>query len=103
MTIEEIIHKIQSILDAYIAGSIRGKQCVKYMDALIADELPDDLPDTLLNLLNEFQDDLSLYVEDQQQRSEHSAYYGPEVLLQKVKAFKDKLAIVNTVSVRPNT
>jgi len=56
----------------------------------MADELPDGLPDALLNSLHNLQNDLALYVEDAELRKEEPAYYGPEELRRKVTEFRQQ-------------
>ena len=91
MTPETFVCAIQSALDDYLAGATGGKAFVRRIDALMADELPDGLSDTLLTMLNDFQNDLALYVEDQSQRNEHPAYFGSDVLTRKATALREGL------------
>ena len=70
MTPEAFVYPIQAALDAYVAGAIGGQDFIRRIDALMADELPDGLSDALMALLNGFQDELALYVEDERQRSD---------------------------------
>jgi len=91
MTPENFLREIRAALDAYIASDIGGRALVRRIDDLMADELPDGLSHSLLEVLNGLQDELALYVEEASRRKEHPAYFGPEELTKKVLAAKQRL------------
>ena len=99
MTPEAFVYAIQAALDAYVAGAIGGQDFIRRIDALMADELPDGLSNALMALLNGFQDELALYVEDERQRSEHPAYFGPDALSRKALAMNERLEKCSGVDV----
>ena len=94
MTPEAFLSSVKAAIDAYVTGTIVGQDLVRRIDTLMADELPDGLSDSLLEMLNGFQDDLALYVEDRKQRKEHPAYFGPDELMGKTMAMKERLHAV---------
>ncbi len=94
MTPETFLSSFDAALDALITGAVSGKAFVRRIDALMADDLPDGLSDSLLGLLNTFQDNVALYVQDEDQRVEHQAYFGPDELRCKALAMKESLQAV---------
>lgn len=91
---QQFLGSIEAALDAFLAGASTGKRLVQRIDTLMTDELPDELPEALMVVLNRFQDELGLYVEDEHLRKEHPAYFGPGELNRKAIAMKKTLQAI---------
>ncbi len=94
MTSREFVEQFHGVLDQYLANETGGEEFVRLVDDLMADRLPDEMPDMIFDLLDEFHDDVALYVDDQETRKEHPAYYGPEELLDKAKDCRARLLTI---------
>jgi hypothetical protein len=93
MTQKEVINVIQIILEKYLEGKITGSEMVhRYNDIIVRDAFSEDFDNYFMNALDEFDDDISMYVENPEWRKEHAGYYGNEELKVKAREFFIKIS-----------
>jgi hypothetical protein len=81
---------IKATLNDYITGRKRAKDCVRTIDDLMADMIPDDLPKEISDVVHALHNELALYVEDPRRRAEDPAYIGDERFRQVVEQFLER-------------
>jgi len=64
-------------LMAYLDGQVTGKDLVRTVDDIVSSDAVYETNKVVEEIILKYQDKMSLYVEDAQQRSEHPAYFGP--------------------------
>jgi hypothetical protein len=93
MTQKEVINVIQIILEKYLEGKVTGSEMVhRYNDIIVRDAFSEDFDNHIMDVLDEFQDDISMYVENPEWRKEHAGYYGNEELNVKAREFFIKIS-----------
>jgi hypothetical protein len=91
-TFQTVIIEIEALLHAYLENHIKGAELVMRYDHLVIQESIDwNAPDPIIKLIDNFQGELSLYVENPEWRKEHNSYYGDEILSRKVKIYLSDL------------
>ena len=95
MNYREFVARIRAILTDLVTGTIDGAQAVRAIDGLMADDLPDVVPSNIQEVLNQLHEDLSFYVEDEEERKEHRAYYGLTELKQKAAEYSNRLCLAS--------
>lgn len=83
---------VQRLLEDARDGVLSGSDFVRQYDDLMADEVPDDLAGDLYSVLDEYQTQFALYVEDPALcASRPRDYYGYDVLRRKVQQLLEQL------------
>jgi hypothetical protein len=82
---------LSELTNMYLSGNISGKGFVHQFDDLMASEKCHCLSTALRARLDDFQIALALYVEDERNRREDPAYYGPDGLTQQVTVLQNML------------
>ncbi len=79
--------------EAYLAGRLEGQHLVRCVDDFVANGHLNDCDPVLRSLIDEFQDELSLYVRDEiTKREAPGVYYTDDMLKVQVSRFLEKLA-----------
>jgi hypothetical protein len=87
----QIIAVLQAA-QAYVAGHLEGHHIVRCIDDFVAQGHLDVCDPVTRTLIDEFQDELSLYVRDENTKREApEVYYTDDALKAKVVRFLDKL------------
>lgn len=77
------------IADAYLSKRLSGTELVRRIDDLVSNDIFATLPEEIADLLDEFQDEISLYVRDAETKKEASSvYFCDDELMDKVTEFK---------------
>ena len=92
MEIQNLLIEIKTLLQSYLDKKVSDKELVKQYDKiLVRDDIDWDSSNTQLELIDEFQEELALYVEKPEWRKEHRSYFGDLELSQKIKEFLQKI------------
>jgi hypothetical protein len=80
-------------IDRYLSGQISGARLVRFVDDLIGDDRVGEYPQSLRELVDRFQEELSLYINDHPSRTDLAeGYYGGVELRRRVEAFRSLMA-----------
>lgn len=90
---EDARRMLLAIVDGYLTGSVNGRTLVKSVDDLVGNDVVADFPPRLRELTDALQCDLALYVSEAQTRLDSDAYFGDEALSEKVKTFRERIAL----------
>ena len=84
---------IQQLLEKFLDEAINPKEFVDGYDDLMADDLPDTLDQSgdIYRLLDTYQTEFALYVDDPVMRNEYNGYYGAYELQQKARVLLEKI------------
>jgi len=86
MDTQAFVAAIHLLLEQLLNGEVTGEGFVQRYNDLMADEIPEDLPQEIYAPLDEYHTEFNLYVENPAWRREHpDDYYGPEILLSKAR------------------
>jgi hypothetical protein len=83
--------QVMNCLARLLDGVIVGTECVSTIDNLMADDLPDEVPGDLQQILDQMHEDFAFYVDDETERKESSAYFGLMELRKKAALYLDLL------------
>ena len=94
MTTMEFLNLLFSLLRSVLAGSSSYTELQKFVDnAVIEDELPDDLPKEILQDIFDLQTDLELIAENQSTYAGTSSMLRKEDIIEKLQKYEEKLAV----------
>lgn len=83
---KDIFGVVVKLLKAYLNNEINASEFVKRYDNIITDkEFPWDLDNDKIQALDEFQNEISLFVDNPEWRKEHQSYFGEQELKKKVE------------------
>ena len=87
-----ILSKVIDLLENYIGDQTRPKEVInKYNNIIVSEDFPWDSINLKIQALDKFQDELSMFVENPDWRTEHEGYFGEKELKEKIKKFLDYL------------
>ena len=93
MDTRAFVASVRLLLEQLLNGEVGGEEFVVRYNDLMADEIPEDLPQEIYAPLDEYSTEFNLYVENPVWRRERpDDYYGPEILLSKARCL---LGLVN--------
>jgi hypothetical protein len=86
MDAKTFLASMRLLLEQLLNGNIPGGEFVEQYNDLMADEIPDDLPQEVYAPLDQYHTEFNLYVEDPIMRKDRpDDYYGLEVLRNKAR------------------
>lgn len=92
MTTMEFLNLLLSLLRSVLTGSSKYTELQKYIDnAVIGDELPDDLPKEILQYIFDLQTDLELIAENQSTYAGTNYLLNQEEIIKKLRKYEKKL------------
>jgi len=90
----EFLDLLLSLLRSVLTGSSRYTELQKFVDnAVIEDELPDDLPKEILQYLFDLQTDLELIAENQSTYAGTDSMLNQEEIIEKLQKYEKKLLV----------
>lgn len=84
---KQIVIAIIRILQNYLEGKSSAKEMIENYDEFMREYFDYESDDQQLVMIDDFQTELALFVEDSEKRKDHRDYYGEEELTKKVKEF----------------
>jgi len=86
MNEKDILGVVVKLLKAYLNNEINASEFVQRYDNIITDkEFPWNLDNDKIQALDEFQNEISLFVDNPEWRKEHQSYFGEKELKKKVE------------------
>lgn len=92
MSEKDIFRVVVKLLKAYLNNEINASEFVQRYDNIITEkEFPWDLDNDKIEALDEFQNKISLFVDNPEWRKEHQSYFGEQELKKKVEGLLNYL------------
>jgi len=92
MNDSEIYNLVIKLFEDYLKGTVKPKEFIeRYHSIIIGEKFPWDSENPNIQTLDDFHDELSLFVENPEWRKEHTSYYGEPELRKKVENFLEFL------------
>ena len=88
---ETLVQSILKLLKDFTCRKLSAKEMINQYNDLICEYFPWGTGNAKLRLIEQFQNKLALYVENDEWREEDESYYGPKELDKYVQEFIDYL------------
>jgi len=94
MTTMEFLNMLMSLLGRVLTGSSRYTELQKFVDnAVIENELPDDLPKNILQYIFDLQTELELIAENQTTYAGTDSMLNQKEIIEKLQQYEKKLLV----------